>query len=293
MTQRPCFDPLPVPTRLVGGEAVASYAQRHASRNFSTAKEIEKAAQEQGFSVPGAKAASERAILWRDLGGLHERAFTESQVVAGNWVTDRPLCERCAPAHERARGRLPRIGMVCVRHKRWLGKDQVDLADVGEAIVAERHWRGTLSPRGVVVECPVVLLAEEAATVGISKAVLEQRAQQVSVPSPALLVYPETVRLARLLSRPSFLDVALGDAPSAWKRALVEREVSAILPEVEDAESWRALARVWDLVLGLQDVLRDARLLGTVPEDQWNVLRYWSGFAEFEGAGVTQVDQLM
>ncbi|MFX4270733.1 hypothetical protein ACQBAR_08965 [Propionibacteriaceae bacterium Y1685] len=282
-----------MPTRLVGGEAVASYSQRHASRNFSTAKEIEKAAEEQGFSVPGTKSASERVTLWRDLGGLHERAFTEPQIVAGNWVIERPLCERCAPAHERARGRLPRIGMVCVRHKRWLGQEQVDVAPIAETIVAERHWRRLLTPCGIVVECPVVLLAEEAATVGISKAVLEERAQRVAVPSPALLVYPETVRLARLLTRPSFLDAVLGDATAAWKRTMVEREVGMVLPDAEDAENWRAVARVWDLVLGLQDVVRDARLLGTVPEDRWNVLRLWSGFAEFEAVEVSRIDQLM
>ena len=159
--------------------------------------------------------------------------------------------------------------------------------------MAERHWRGTLTQRGIVVDSPLVLLAQECATVGISKVVLEERAERVRYPSPGLLVYPETVKIARLLARPSFLDAILSDAPARWKRAMVEREVRSILPDAEDAENWRALARVWDTVLALQDVVRDARWLGGVPEDRWNVLRYWSGFAQFQRIEVVQAHPLV
>lgn len=101
------------------------------------------------------------------------------------------------------------------------------------------------------------------------------------------------MKIARLLARPSFLDAILSDAPARWKRAMVEREVRSILPDAEDAENWRAVARIWDMVLALQDVVRDAQWLGTVPEDRWNVLRYWSGSAEFERVEVVQVHPLM
>lgn len=209
--------------------------------------------------------------------------------MAGSWVIDRPLCSRCLPPLADGSGRLPRVGWVCLKHRRWIkGDEQVDLARFSEALVAERHWRSTLARRGVVVDSPLLLLAEECATVGIAKTVLEERAERVCRPSPGLLAYPETVRLARLLTSASFLDRALGDASPTWKRAMVEREVEMILPSGE-AETWRALARVWDMVLGLQQVVREAQLLGTAPEDRWNVLQY-SGFAEAESSVLPRVD---
>lgn len=288
------IEPLPIPTRLLGGEVVNSYAGRHARNNGLRADEIEQALRETDqFPRSKGKRHPERLAAWRALGGLHERAFTEPQAVHGNWVIERPLCSRCVPRPEEGTGRLPWVGWVCLKHKRWTrGDQQVDLAGFGAALVAERHWRGTLRGRGIVVDSPLLLLAEECATVGISKAVLEERAERVGHHSPGLLVYPETVKIARLLSRRSFLDAVLGEAPSRWKRALVEREVRSILPDSPDAESWRALARIWDMVLDLQDVLRDARWLGHEPSDRWNVLRY-SRLAQAQDAGVTSVDQMM
>lgn len=289
------IEPLPIPTRLAGGEVVNSYASRHARNNGLQADEIERGLREAGkFPRSKSKRHPERLAAWRALGGLHERAFTEPQVVAGNWVIERSLCVRCMPHLEDGIGRLPWRGWVCLKHKRWVkGDEQTDVARFGEALVAERHWRGRLAPRGVVVDSPLLLLAEECATVGISKAVLEERASRVDRPSPGLLVYPETVKIARLLSRTSFLDAILREPPARWKRAMVEREVRSILPDAEDAENWRALARVWDFVYTLQDRVRDAQWLGHAPEDRWNVLRYWSGFAEFERVEVVQVHPLM
>ncbi|OLT39433.1 hypothetical protein BJF86_08390 [Serinicoccus sp. CNJ-927] len=262
--------------------------------NATSVKEVDGILRRQGTFTGHSPSNSDRVSAWRKLGGLHDRAFTEPEVVQGNWVITRSLCDRCLPSPMGGHARMSDRGWVCLKHKRWLGDHtQVDLKDFGEVVVAERHWRASLTQRGIVVDCPLVLLAEEAATVGISKTVLEQRADRCKDPSPALLVYPETVRLARLLSRPSFLDSMLGTEPAAWKRATVEREVSMVLPDALDAEAWRALARVWQFVLDLQDVVRDGHLLGTLPDDRWNVLRLWSGFPKFQSAGVPQVDQLM
>ena len=260
--------------------------------NGTTVKDIDAILRRQRVVTSRSPRDPDRAKAWRALGGLHEGAFTEPQVVTGNWVIERPICSRCMPHLEDGTGRMPWVGWVCLKHKRWTkGDAQTDLARFGEALVAERHWRGTLTQRGVVVDSPLLLLAEECATVGISKALLGERTERLQRPSPGLLVYPETVSLARLLSRPSFLDAVLGEGPGSWKRALVEREVKSILPDAGDAENWRALARVWDFVLALQDVVRDARWLGGLPEDRWNVLRLWSGFAQKEG--VPRLDQVM
>ncbi|BAS18605.1 hypothetical protein AHiyo8_pI69090 (plasmid) [Arthrobacter sp. Hiyo8] len=42
------IQPLPVPTRIFGGEGLISYASRHAARNGTTAEEIERALYEAG-----------------------------------------------------------------------------------------------------------------------------------------------------------------------------------------------------------------------------------------------------
>jgi len=245
--------------------------------NGTTVKDIDAILRRQRVVTSRSPRDPKRAKAWRALGNLHERAFTEPRVVNGNWVIERSLCGRCMPHLEDGMGRLPWVGWVCLKHKRWIRDDeQVDLAGFGEALVAERHWRGRLTPRGVVVDSPLLLLAEESATVGISKSLLEQRADRVRIPSPGLLVYPETVALARVLTRRSFLDVACAPAaPGTQRRALVEREVYRILPDVEDAEAWRAVARVWTMVTDLSDLIRDARLVGMIPDDaKYNVLRY-------------------
>lgn len=62
---RPSYlDPLPVPTRLVGGEGVSTYASRHAARNFSEVQDIERSVREQGYVLSKARSAPERLALW-------------------------------------------------------------------------------------------------------------------------------------------------------------------------------------------------------------------------------------
>lgn len=191
---------------------------------------------------------------------------------------------------------LPRVGLLCLKHRHWLEGPDDDLAPFREALAAERAFRTYLASRGVVVECPAMLLAEECAIVGIRRGVLAERQGRLDSEHEArLLVYPETVRLTRLVTQRSFLDAVLGDASPRWKRALVQREVRAILPDARDAENWRAIARVWDLALGLQDVVREATFRGhRADDDKWNVLRYWSGSTpEGQRASVVSGDDLV
>lgn len=118
------IEPLPIPTRLLGGEVVNSYAGRHARNNGLRADEIEQALRETDqFPRSKGKRHPERLAAWRALGGLHERAFTEPQAVHGNWVIERPLCSRCVPRPEEGTGRLPWVGWVCLKHKRWIKGD--------------------------------------------------------------------------------------------------------------------------------------------------------------------------
>lgn len=68
--------PLPVPTRLTHGEGIENYAARHAQRNGTSVEQIENALREAGI-MPRSRARRHpgRLQAWRELGGLHERAF--------------------------------------------------------------------------------------------------------------------------------------------------------------------------------------------------------------------------
>ena len=102
--------PLLIPTGLLGGEVVNSYAGRHARNNGMLADEIECDLREPGkFSRSKSKRSPERLPFWRALGGLYERAFTQPQTVNGNWVVECALCSRCLPHLEGGIGRLPGV----------------------------------------------------------------------------------------------------------------------------------------------------------------------------------------
>lgn len=76
--------PLPVRTRLLGGEGVSTYRTRHAASNLTTVKDVERYVEEQTGERLSASTRNPRVLqTWRELGGLHARAFTEPQNVAG------------------------------------------------------------------------------------------------------------------------------------------------------------------------------------------------------------------
>lgn len=132
--------PLPLRTRLIGGEGLPTYRTQLATNNLTTVAYVERYVEEQGRERLS-KSPSHPQVFqtWRELGNLHPSAFTEPQTVVGNWVIDRELCLSCTGGHI-ARGRVPGVGWVCVRHRRWLGNPQLDLRAFPEALAAERHW---------------------------------------------------------------------------------------------------------------------------------------------------------
>lgn len=273
--------PLPVRTRVFGGEGLPTYRRRHADNNLSNVPDIERYVEEQTGQRLSRSSRDLTVIgVWRELGALHERTFTEPDVIEGNWVTTRDLCRRCSGSQQ-AHGRRPDIGLVCIRHRRWLGQRQIDIARYPPALTAERHFRRVLVPKGVLFDSPAMRLANECVKVGSSGVVLSQRQGESGLADAEAVLYPETVALARLLTRASFLDFVCDPGqPGRARRTLVEQEVARILPEREDSEPWRAVARVWTMVTRLADAIRDARLVsGPVEDTEYNVLRY-SGFLD-------------
>jgi hypothetical protein len=176
------LQPLPVPTRVYGGEGVVSYSHRHAARNHSQPGEIETGLRERGIRLRKAHSAAERVDVWRQLGNLYQSAFTAPTKMNGDPVTDRRLCLRCTQGNP-AIGRLPHVGLICLRHKRWIGSSpQVDLHAYVAALTAERHFRNHLAARGVLFDSFAMELGRACANpvfIGIQE--IERRRQQTDI----------------------------------------------------------------------------------------------------------------
>lgn len=237
--------PLPVPTRLFDGEGLISYATRHATSNGTSVEEIERALSHSGdLRMPHRRQSPEREQAWRELGALHHSAFSTPAKLHGAEVIDRPLCLRCTDG-TRGTGRLPRMGWVCIRHRRWIGTPQHNIHALPELVAAEHRYRHVLVPRGALVGSPIMNMARECAIVGIHQSMLAQRARRAGIPDPDLLAYPETVGVARLITRPSFntrmLQTGLG-LHDRHGRAL--SVMASLFPSDEGNESWRAANRI-------------------------------------------------
>jgi hypothetical protein len=274
------LQPLPVPTRIYGGEGVVSYSHRHAARNHSRAADIEAGVRERGVRLGrGNKGhpAPERQDIWRQLGNLHQSAFTTPTKINGDPISDRRLCLRCTRGNS-ATGRLPLVGLVCLRHKRWIGSSpQVDLHTWIPALTAERHLRNHLSARGVLFDSFAMELGRACAKpvfIGIEE--IERRRQQTGIDTVAALVCPEQVRFARMLTSRTFLEYVSDPAREARdRRARVTRETRKILPVWDDSESWRVTESIWDVARRLTQLRRDSLLWGAPVRDaHYNLLRF-------------------
>ena len=240
--------PLPVPTRIAGGEGLVSYASRHAARNGTTVMEVEQALHQTGaIPRPSHRRTPERLQAWRHLGALHEHAFAAPAKINGAEVIDRALCLRCTQGSG-GTGRIPRIGWICSRHRRWIGAPQHDIRALPELAAAERHYRRVLAPRGALVRTPIMELARECALVGTSRNLIASRAKRALSGLRDMLVYPETVRIARLVTSPSFNTRMLGpELAQSDRNDLAARTVAEIIPADKDSEPWRAAHRIADV----------------------------------------------
>jgi hypothetical protein len=271
------LQPLPVPTRVYGGEGVVSYSHRHAARNHSQPGEIETGLRERGIRLRRAHSAVERVDVWRQLGNLDPSAFTAPTKINGDPVTDRRLCLRCTQGNP-AIGRLPHVGLVCLRHKRWIGSSpQVDLHAYVAALTAERHFRNHLAARGVLFDSFAMELGRACANsvfIGIQE--IERRRQQAGIVTIAALVYPEQVKFAGMLTSPLFLEYVTDPAREASdRRAQITREAMKIIPAWDDSESWRVAERIWDVARRLTQMRRESLLWGAPVRDAYyNLLRF-------------------
>lgn len=237
--------PLPVPTRITQGEGIENYATRHAQRNGTSVEQIENALREAGI-LPKSRARRHPELLqaWRELGGLHDRAFDPKQSIGGHPVIVRELCLRCGNGNLRV-GRTPSIGWVCVAHRRWIGRVQLDIRQLPELVAAERHFRSTLVSRGIHVGTPAMLAASECASAGIALSTLEERGARAGRHEYEMLIYPETVKIARLITRTAFNDWIQNPAhPAGQRRDRVASEIARTIFRTSEGHRRRAAQRI-------------------------------------------------
>lgn len=264
------IQPLPTLTRRYHGEDIATFSARHAARNSLTVPEVDSWLKEQGLLRSAKPRDPARLAAWRTLGALHPSAFDTPKEVNDNRVTDRVLCRACT-AGSIARGRLSGVGMVCLRHRRWLGSPSQRQLTERDILSAERLFRTVLARKGELFDSPVMQIAGEIAVLGTDP---QLRLPQGSLPQEALL-YPIQVRFACLLTTPTFLDSIITiPAGYASRRAIIREAVERNFPVQDQAVRWRAENRLNEIAIRLSRDVVNASWLGQDPADEWNLLRY-------------------
>jgi hypothetical protein len=89
-------------------------------------------------------------------------------------------------------------------------------------------------------------------------------------------VYPETVRLACLITDSRFLDVAFTRSPEQQRVEFVTAQVERVLAGHEG--SWLAVNPIWQMLHLMYARVRDAELRGGLVADYpWGITRFWRG----------------
>lgn len=186
--------PLPLRVRIVPDETLQSYARRLAQRNFSTVRDVEGGLiASQAIKLSKSWRSPERAQVWRELGGLGPRTFLETQDLVSDTMP-LLLCTRCARganAYGIPRGR----GMVCLKHRRWIGEHQQSMADWPKVITAERRYRAVLVERGAGLGSELFELAKQCIRVALAET--EEGGPDLTPPN-----YASSVAIAITLSSP-------------------------------------------------------------------------------------------
>lgn len=271
------LEPLPIRTKIHAGESVDSFARRATARNHSSVNVIETRLRHSGVLTSRSRSDNVRQEVWRQLGALQARAFDTPKSLNDNLIRERNLCLRCTRG-EPAVGRLPGVGMVCLRHFRWLGQRQFDARGYRPAISAEKHFRSRLVKRGLLFDCPAMLISLEAAVVALGVDELERRHEISGLAAVDVLAYREQVAVAQLLTSAHFLDIACNPllANRIRYRYVAKSFVQAIGSQNEH-ELWRGIARIWSVVDALANRLREAQLFADQPDDtEFKLLRHSS-----------------
>lgn len=228
--------PLPIRVRLVHGESLPSYANALAVANHQTVAEVEAVLRSRGLLTTHARSSGQRKSLWRALGALHPRAFTQPVELFGQPIPERLLCPQCARRH--AHGYRPDVGLICLRHKAWFGYEMRCTDDA--ALNAERIFRHNVAP-WAHSGSPIWHLAQECALTTTATDLLDTRSGGTDIRR----AYPETVAYASLILTPTFLATLLDPRAARADRLTAIR--AAVAPLATGEDPWRAETRLMDL----------------------------------------------
>jgi hypothetical protein len=99
----------------------------------------------------------------------------------------------------------------------------------------------------VLVNTPAMRVARDCAAGGITLQTLIERAERAGSNEIEMLLYPETVRIARLITQPRLLSlIQHPETPPGRRRALVAQEIASLLVPTSLASRARAAVRVED-----------------------------------------------
>ncbi|MHC6595199.1 hypothetical protein ACYSM9_21620 [Arthrobacter sp. C152] len=88
-------------------------------------------------------------------------------------------------------------------------------------------------------------VARDCAAAGITLQTLEERAERIGTDDREMLLYPETLRIARLITQPRFLSlIKHPEIPSDRRRGLVAQEIASLFAPTNLHRRSRAAARV-------------------------------------------------
>lgn len=262
--------PLPIHTRVYAGENLASWAFRHAGRNHTTVRIVDSYLRRIGAVTGRGLRSPDRLQAWRRLGDLHPHSFTLPDHLDGNWITDRPLCRHCTQGWS-ATGKAPGVGMVCLRHRRWLGPSQFSVADHPDCLAAEQQFRDQLAQRSVFYD-------SYGMQAGLQYAILTVRTEPVHPDAdPHVLVdphllYHHQMLFAELLADPAFLRRIASPRVIPTNKAAAIRTAVASLSRPHKP-SWRVTNRLWELSVHLTRTVTQACPSRSQPEDRHNLLR--------------------
>ncbi|MGC4174015.1 hypothetical protein [Demequina sp.] len=268
--------PLPLRVRVFAGEDVDSYARRLAARNYTTVSDIEHALKSEGaVSSLGPKRGRLRLQVWRDLGVLSPHAFASAVSVERHPVRVRKLCLLCTHG-EVVYGRMPQVGLVCVKHHRWLSTSEPSVMHLEAAWRAERFFRRKIAPSGVLYDAPIMQIALHAAVAGVPGDVVEARRQVSGVEEVHPLVYAEQVAIARMLCRPDIVGPATSPEFDIHERHEVARVAfDAALADVRGARGWAAHREVDTALSRITELRRPYRDgTDTYEQDEYGILRF-------------------
>lgn len=266
--------PWSMPTRCFNGETITSYARRHAARNHVPLKEADTWLRSSDTYLSYSPFHPDRVQAWREIGGLHQSAFTTPKSLSGNWISERALCLGCTKG-QAAYGALPRAGNICLRHRRWLPAPTQPAVTDRAVLAAERHFRSRLAAKHVLFDSPPMRLAYELAAVTTDGAFAAAERDRTGLPEAAVL-YASQVRFATLLTSRSFLSRITDPNVDGEERNKVIRErVLALTPDSDEMGRWRAEGRIQHVAHRLQRARMDATYRDLpVRDDEWNLVRH-------------------